>query len=182
MEGLRTCRHDLFWWQFSLLLHASPHCCVYSKRMCIQHQPFWSLLLLQGESHSGLRSLLSAEFPTNKGCSTLWVIWTACAHPMHRLSEVSLLSLCSTAYRNPADRSLPGRGFEAGSWFSCTYFNIHKHPYGLLPWLGKGVFVSLTINWLDYQSRSGKKLKPKRFSCQVICSWSRAILKLLIKY
>ena len=43
-----------------------------------------SLLLLLGESHSGLLSLVSAEFSTNKSCSRLWSICGLISEPTSR--------------------------------------------------------------------------------------------------
>ena len=54
-------------WFMHLSLASTPKECVASTN-------FFDLLL-QDDSHSGQLSLVSAEFPTNKSCSTLWSIW-----------------------------------------------------------------------------------------------------------
>ena len=109
------------------------------------HQLLWSLLRLQGESHSGLLYFVTAEFPTSKSCSTLWSIGHRTVHQRDTSHKpivkcITFVSVWSNQF--------------------CFLFIVYKLPDELLPCLGKGAFVNWYINKTAL-SRPGKNTVNK---------------------
>ena len=135
-----------------LSLASTPKECVVSTN--------WSLLLLQGESHSGLLSHVSAEFSINKTCFRLWSIWRtilSTSVPTFRepivkgTTFVFFLCVCIswTANRDLADRDLLARGSKQAFVFLNSIICINSRMDCYLSLITELLYHKQKINILN---------------------------------